>query len=157
MSVWLVMVVVVDFIKFCESSAAGFMAASLVQIRHFALLLLVFYECAACLTDWKQLKFQRISPILTSNKFHQIGTVRSVSYADPNQKKFPYFVNNSLPLPDSNLNISSFPDSSKKKIPSFWEYFSLPHSLPLALSLAYLRHCRHRPLQLSAFFSRLLL
>lgn len=114
MSVWLVMVVVVDFIKFRESSAAGFMAASLVQIRHFALLLLVFYECAACLTDWKQLKFQRNSPILTSNKFHQIGTARSVSHADPNKKKFPYSANTSLPLPDSNLNISSFPDSSKK-------------------------------------------
>lgn len=114
MSVWLVMVVVVDFIKFRESSAAGFMAASLVQIRHFALLLLVFYECAACLTDWKQLKFQRNSPILTSNKIHQIGTARSVSLAfpmkftDPNQKKFPYFGNASLPLPDSNLNISWF-------------------------------------------------
>lgn len=115
MSVWLVMVVVVDFIKFCESSAAGFMAASLVQIRHFALLLLVFYECAACLTDWKQLKFQRNSPILTSNKFHQIGTARSVSHADPNKKKFPFFGNTSpLPLPDSNLNISSFPGSSYK-------------------------------------------
>lgn len=109
-----VVVVVVDFIKFRESSAAGFMAASLVQIRRFALLLLVFYECAACLTDWKQLKFQRNSPILTSNKFHQIGTACAVSHADPNKKKFPYSANTSLPLPDSNLNISSFPDSSKK-------------------------------------------
>lgn len=94
------------------------MAASLVQIRHFVLLLLLFYECAACLTDWKQLKFQRNSPILTTNKFPQFATARSVSlallmkFADPNQKEFPHFGNTSVPLPDSNLNISSFPDSS---------------------------------------------
>lgn len=129
-----VVVVVVDFIKFRESSAAGFMAASLVQIRHFALLLLVFYESAACLTDWKQLKFQRNSPILTSNKFHQIGTtVRSVSHADPNKKKFPYSGNISLPLPDSNLNISSFPDSSKKNslVLGILLFTSFPPTSPL--------------------------